>query len=125
MTKATVDSGNFSMQYCTGHIGFCIPYHRNWYFQSFGTNVDPWLWHVEFGNKAVENPGDGVIVVNLVTGALAAGEGEGTAVTQGEFVVAQRSWTGNRHFEVSGPADLRAAVEYMAQNIGVYQTPEQ
>lgn len=117
MAKAQVDSSNFNQTYCSSHIGFCIPYHRNWYYQSFGANVSPYLWHVEVADHAVENQGDGAIVINLVSGSF---EGqESTAVEQGDFVVASRQWTGNRHFEVSGPAELRAAVEFMARGIEV------
>lgn len=121
MGKAAVDAASFNQQYCTGHIGFCVPYHKNWYFKSFGGNVSPWLWHVEFGNAAIETEGDGILIVNLTSGSLAAGEPEGSAIAQGDFVVAKRQWTGNRHFVVSGPAELKNAVEYMAQNIIVYQ----
>ncbi len=124
MAKAQVDSANFNQQYCSSHIGFCIPFHRNWYFQSFGANVSPYLWHVEFADHAVENPGEGVIVVNLVSGAMADGQAEGVAVEQGDFVVAYRQWTGNRHFQITAPKELRAAVEFMASALVVYQAPE-
>ncbi len=123
MAKAQVDAANFKQTYCSSHIGFCMPYHRNWYFQSFGANVSPYLWHVEFSSQSVEEPGQGSIVVNLVAGALEGSEG--AAVQQGDFVVASRQWTGNRHFEVSGPKELRAAVEFMANGLVVYEQPQQ
>ena len=70
MAKATVDAANFNKQYCTGHIGFCIPVHRNWYFQSFGANLPPYLWHVEIADHEISQAGDGAIFVNLVSGDL-------------------------------------------------------
>lgn len=123
MAKATVDSANFTQTYCSSHIGFCIPYHRNWYFQSFGATISPYLWHVEVGDQPVEEAGQGVIMVNLMAGPLSGSEG--VAVEQGDYVVAKRQWTGNRHFAVSAPTELRAAVEFMANGLTVYETPEQ
>ncbi len=122
MAKAKMDAGSFSQKYCTGHIGFCIPVHRNWFFKSFGANISPYLWHVEVSDVAIEEAGQGVIMVNLVSGALSASAAEGVAVSSGDFVVAQRQWTGNRHFEISAPAQLKAAVEVMANGVEVYQT---
>jgi hypothetical protein len=115
MAKAKVDSANFTQQYCTTHIGFCIPVHRNWFFVSFGANVSPFLWHVELSDKEIESAGQGGISVNLVSGALT--QPEGAAVSAGADVIAYRQWTGSRHFEVRGPAALKAAIEYIAQNI--------
>ena len=121
MAKASATASGFSESYCTGHIGFCVPYHKSWYYKSFGGNVSPWLWHVEFANAAIENEGDGVIVLNLVSGSLPAGEQEGVAFPQGDGVLAKLQWTGNRHFTVGGPAELKTAIEHMAQSIIVYQ----
>lgn len=118
MAKAQVDATNFRFQYCNDHIGFCIPYHRNWYFQSSGANISPYLWHVEFADLAIEEAGQGIIVLNLVSGSLEGSDG--VAVDQGDFVVASHQWTANRHFEVTGPKELRAAVEFMAKGIEVY-----
>ena len=123
MKKVVADSVNFSQKYCTGHIGFCIPLHRNWYFQSFGATMSPYLWHVEIADHAVEEAGQGVIIVNLVIGATSA-DSEGAAQQQGDFVVAMRQWTGNRHFEISGSKELSASVEFIAQGLETYQSPE-
>ncbi len=123
MAKVKVDAANFNQKYCTSHIGFCIPYHRNWFFQSSGANVSPYLWHVEIADHAIENAGEGVIMVNLVSGALEGSEG--VAVDQGDFTVASRQWTGNRHFEISGPKELRAAVEFIANGLSVYEEAAQ
>lgn len=121
MAKAVVDAANFREKYCTSYIGFCVPYHRNWYFQSFGPNVSPYLWHVEFADHSVDEAGQGVIIFNLVQGPL--GGPDGAVTEQGDFVVASRQWTGNRHMEISAPKELRAAVEFMASGIEVYETP--
>ena len=118
MAKVQVNAANFTGRYCTTHIGFCVPVHRNWYYQSFGANVSPFLWHVEVSDQSVEEAGQGVIVVNLVSGPMTA-SAEASAEQQGSFVVAQRQWTGNRHFAISAPAELKAAVEYMAANLSV------
>lgn len=120
MSKAAVDAANFSTKYCSGHIGFCLPIHRNWYFQSFGANVSPYLWHVEVADHSVEDVGQGVIIVNLVSGTFEGSEG--VAVAGGDFVVASKQWTGSRHFEISGPKELKAAVEFMANGVEVYST---
>ena len=117
MAKVAVDATTFTTTYCSSHIGFCIPMHKWWFYQSFGTNVSPYPWHVEVSSQSVEEVGQGIIVINLVSGGLAGTEG--VAVEQGDFVVASHQWTGNRHFEVSGPRELRAAVEYMAKGIAV------
>jgi hypothetical protein len=120
MAKASVDATTFTTKYCSGHIGFCLPMHRNWYFQSFGANVSPYLWHVEVSNQEVSDAGQGIIMINLVSGALAGSEG--VAVAQGDFVVASKQWTANRHFEISGPPQLKAAIEFMANGVEVYAT---
>ena len=118
MAKVAVDATTFTTKYCSSHIGFCIPLHKYWFYQSFGANVSPNLWHVEVSDKSIDDAGQGVIMVNLVSGGLTGTEG--VAVAQGDFVVASRQWTGNRHFEISGPAALKAAVEFMANGVEVY-----
>ncbi|MBI2635864.1 hypothetical protein HYW84_00885 [Candidatus Peregrinibacteria bacterium] len=118
MAKAAVGQETFAVQYCNGHIGFCVPLHKYWFYKSFGSAVSPYLWHVEISSRPVEEAGQGVLVVNLVSGSLTGPEG--AAVAQGDFVVASRQWTGGRHFEISGPAELKAAVEFMANGVEVY-----
>ena len=123
MAKQSGDTTQFTSRYCTGHIGFCIPVHRNWYFQSFGANISPYLWHVEIADHAVEQEGDGIIIVNLVQGGLEGSEG--VAVERGSFVVAEKQWTGKRHFAITAPRELKAAVEYMAGGLSVYEETAQ
>ena len=118
------DTGSFTQSYCSSHIGFCVPLHKNWYYQSFGANVSPSLWHIEAGAGPIENTGDGVIMVNLVSGPV-PGAQEGVAIDQADgTVVAYRQWTGNRHFAISGPKETKAAIEHMTQNLSVYQATE-
>lgn len=115
MAKAKVDAANFTQKYCTSHIGFCIPVHRNWFYVSFGANVSPSLWHVELSDQEIEEAGQGAITVDLVSGPFSGTEG--VAISVSGMVVASRQWTGNRHFQVSGPPQLKAAVEFIAQNL--------
>lgn len=124
MARFSVEPARFTQKYCSTHIGFCIPIHKNWYYQSFGANVAPYLWHVEIGPVAVEEEGQGVIMVNLVSGSLPTGAVEGSAVAQGEYVVAYKQWTGNRYFQITAAASLKASVEYIANGLEVYQTTE-
>jgi hypothetical protein len=112
MSKAKVDTANFNQKYCTTHIGFCIPVHRNWFYVSFGANVSPSLWHVELSDKEIENPGDGAISVDLMSGEASA-----TTIERDGKTVAMAQWTGNRHFEISGDPSLKASLEYIAQNL--------
>lgn len=122
MARVASDSAAFTTKYCSSHIGFCFPMHKHWFYKSFGASVSPYLWHVEVSDQSVEEAGQGVIVLNLVSGALVGPEGE--AVVRGDFVVASRQWTGNRRFEISGPKELIAAVEFMASGLEVYQSPQ-
>ncbi len=118
MARAAVNSSTFTTTYCSSHIGFCVPVHKYWFYTSFGASISPYLWHVEVSDQSIEEAGQGVIVVNLAAGALTGSEG--VAIIQGDFAVASRQWTGNRHFEISGPKELKAAVEFMAHGIEVY-----
>ena len=120
MAKAKVDATTFTQIFCSSHVGFCAPLHKSWYYNSFGATSTT-LWHVEVSSEAVEELGDGPLVVNLVSGALPAGVADESVVEQGEFVVAYRAWTNNRHFEISAPKALRDAVTYMIKALSVYQ----
>lgn len=120
MKKHAVDSSLFSQTYCSTHVGFCIKLHKNWYYQSFGVNVPPSLWHVEIGPEPVENVGDGVMIFTLQAGDMPEGT-EGKAVSHGDYVVVYRQWTGGKHFEISAPTSLTAAAEQVAASLTVYQ----
>ena len=65
----------------------------------------------------LKNLGDGAIVLNLVSGSSAsAGHASGQVVGVGSDVVGYLDW-GNNHFEISGNASLRSAIEYMLSHI--------
>jgi hypothetical protein len=121
MTKAKVDPTTFTQLYCSRQVGFCAPLYKSWYYFAFGTTSSN-LWHVEVGPEQVEKLGDGPLIINLVSGAL-DGPDE-TIQQQGDYVVGYRSWTNNRHFEISAPVSLQAAVQYIVSNISVYHVDE-
>lgn len=122
MAKAAVNASTFTGQYCSTHMSFCVPVHKSWYYTSFGGSTST-VWHVEVGPVAVENVGEGPITVDLVSGP--APSGDGAVTTSGDFVIGYRAWTNGRHFAVKGPAALRAAVEFMTQNIATADAPVQ
>lgn len=117
MSNDDTSAGNWTQEYCTPHSNFCVPIHRNWWWNSFGATAN-YLWHVEVAPQFPENLGDGPLVINLLSGDVAsAGASDGQVRTQGEFVIGFRSWTDGRHFEISAPASLEAAVRYMTANL--------
>lgn len=116
MAKDDTSAGSWTQEYCSSHIGFCIPVHKNWWFKSFGTTTS-YLWHVELSSEEIVNLGDGPLVVNLVSGSVASKAADKEVKTQGAFVVGYRAWTDNRHFEISAPASLQAAVTHITQNL--------
>jgi hypothetical protein len=117
MARANMAPEQWTQQYCSSHMGFCIPVHRNWFYNGFGA-VNPSLWHVEVSSEAVENVGDGPLVIDLLSGTVeSAGATDGQVKMEGNRAVGYRSWTKGRHFEVSAPAVLRTAVEYITKNL--------
>jgi len=107
----------WTQSYCTSHIGFCVPIHKNWWFKSFG-NTSSHLWHVEIANAPVENLGNGIIVINLKDGSLeSVGVANKTVRVEGGLVVGYRVWNDGTHFEISAPASLADPVRYMVQHI--------
>jgi hypothetical protein len=125
MAKENMTASNWTQQYCSSWIGFCIPVHRDWWYKSFGASA-PALWHVELNSQEIVELGEGPIVANLVTGALSTvGASDGEARSQGEFLIGYRAWTENRHFEISGPANLGAAIEYITKNLTSYESPKE
>lgn len=120
MAKDDISPSLWTQQYCTSHIGFCIPVHKNWWFKSFGTTTN-YLWHVEMGPEELLNLGDGPLVVNLLSGSIETkGVEDSAVVTQGDYVIGYRAWTENRHFEISAPANLKSAVAYITKSLTVY-----
>ena len=117
MAKDNLDPSNWTQQYCSSHIGFCLKVHKNWWYKSFGTTTSS-LWHVELNTEDIQNLGDGPIAINLVSGG--AGSDDGTTKVDGDRVVGYRAWTEDRHFEISGPLMLQAAIEYTTKNLTTY-----
>lgn len=117
MAKAGTDDAQWTQRYCSTHIGFCFPVHKNWWFKSFGTTTS-YLWHVEISTQDITELGGGPLVVNLMAGSLAsAGAADGEVRTQGEFVVGYKAWNDTSHFEVSAPKSLEASVRYIVDHI--------
>lgn len=117
MAKDDMSAQNWTQQYCSGTAGFCVPIHKNWYYRGFGATATT-LWHVEVGPTDVNNIGDGPLIVNMMSGTLSdAGASDGQVKVTGGSVIGYRSWSENRHIEISAPADLQAAVSFMTANL--------
>lgn len=115
MAKDKMDAGFWTQTYCSSHIGYCIPVHKNWWFFSFGATAST-FWHVEIGPSEINNLGEGPLTVDLVSGDASA---DGSVTVSGDTVTGIRSWTGGRHFEIRGPANLEAAVRYITAGLKV------
>ena len=122
MIKQSYDQGNlWTQKYCTSHIAFCIPVHKNWYFKSFGATTSN-MWHVEFGMTNVDELGQGAIILNLVSGTSASMNARDSQIKpQGSDVIGFKDWKDGNHFELIADSRLRAAVEYMLSNISAYE----
>ena len=122
MLKQSYDQSSlWTQKYCTSHIAFCIPVHKNWYFKSFGATTSN-TWHVEFGMTSIDELNQGAIILNLVSGSSASASAtSGQIRTQGSDVIGFKDWQDGTHFELIGDARLRAAVEYMLANISPYE----
>ncbi|OGJ57279.1 hypothetical protein A3H22_00755 [Candidatus Peribacteria bacterium RIFCSPLOWO2_12_FULL_55_15] len=117
MAKEKFTAEQWTQEYCSPNVGFCVPIHRNWWFKSFGATASS-LWHVEVSGELVENLGDGVLLVNLVQGDIAtSGATDREVRMHGNFAVGYRNWTENRYFEISAPMDMKDAVQYMTDNL--------
>lgn len=114
----------WTQKYCTSHIAFCIPVHKNWYFKSFGATTSN-RWHSEFAMKDITELGQGPIVLNLMAGTSASMNAEsGQVKTQGSEVIGFLDWTDGTHFELIADARLKAAVEYMLSHVTAYTVAE-
>ena len=119
MAKQNYDASLWTQEYCTSHIAFCIPAHKNWYFKSFGATTSN-LWHVEFGLSPIDAIGDGAIVLNLMSGTSAsAGGTSGQTKSVNGNVVGYLDWQGG-HFEIIADAMLREPVTYMLSHVRSY-----
>lgn len=120
MSKQDLSDRNWTQQYCTDHVSFCVPVHKNWWFVSFG-NTTRTLWHVEVSSESFEGMGSGPISIDLVGGDL-SGHSDGDVVVSGGTVTGYRSWTQGRHFRISADARLEAAIRYMTINLRATET---
>jgi len=117
MAKEEFSAENWTQEYCSSHIGFCVPVHRNWWFTSFGATSTHY-WHLEMNSAPFELLHEGPVEVNLDGESLQAlGVADGTIREGGEEVIGFRSWTNGRHFEVRAHTSLKPAVEYITQNL--------
>jgi|TARA_Y100000310_G_scaffold295896_1_gene327673 hypothetical protein len=117
MARQDYSAANWTQQYCTSHISFCAPVHRNWWFKSFGATSST-LWHVELSPEPIESLGQGPIVVELIAGTI--GEADGTVDTTNGEAVGYKEWTFGRHFRISGDVSLVDAIKYITENITEY-----
>ncbi len=114
----------WTQKYCTSHVAFCIPVHKNWYFKSFGATTSN-LWHVEFGISAIDSLGQGAMVLNLVQGTSAsAGAADQQIKVHGSDIVGFKDWTDGNHFELIADARLKQPVLYMLSHIAAYNPGE-
>lgn len=121
LAKQTYDQDSlWTQKYCTSHIAFCVPVHKNWYFKSFGATTSN-LWHVELGMSDIAELGDGAIILNLVSGSSASMQAQsGQIKTQGSDVIGFMDWQDGTHFEIIADARVKAAVSYMLAHITAY-----
>jgi hypothetical protein len=113
MAKEDISAARWTQLYCSSHIGFCIPVHKNWWYISFGDKADT-LWHVEINTEEFEALGTGLISIDLIGGDIASiSRSDGEVRVSGDTVTGYRSWTQGRHFAISADARLEAAVRYM------------
>ncbi len=117
MARQDYAAENWTQQYCTSHISFCAPVHRNWWFKSFGATSST-LWHVELSPEPIESLGQGPLVIELIAGTI--GEADGTVDTNNGEAVGYKEWTFGRHFRISGDKSLESAILYITQNITDY-----
>ncbi len=116
--------GLWSQKYCTSHIGFCVPVHKNWYYKSFGATTST-LWHVEFGMSDIQALGQGAISLNLISGTSAeAGGTDGQAIAKGGLIIAYKDWEGGRHLEIAADGRLTEAVTYMLSKLEQFAPAE-
>lgn len=113
----------WTQKYCTGHVGFCVPVHKNWYYKSFGATTST-LWHVEFGMSEIDALGQGGISLNLISGsAEAVGGVDGQTEVKAGLIVGYKNWDG-KHIQIAADARLSDAVTYMLDHLERYAPNE-
>lgn len=117
MASDDLSPARWTQQYCSSHVGFCIPIHKNWWFKSFGA-MSAALWQVEISNGPIDLPGTGPVVVKVLSGTVEAQKAtDGLVRAEGEAVIGYRAWTDNRHIEVTAPAGLDAIVRFITEGV--------
>ncbi len=120
MSENDFTSSNWTQKYCTGHIGFCVPVHRNWWYQSFGATSSE-NWHVEMSSEPLDKLNDGPIAVRLIPSSISGtGKSNGDIVTEGSKVIGYREWNNNSHFEITADLRLESAVSFITDQLSVY-----
>lgn len=114
MAKVSMSSINWTQEYCSTHIQFCFPIHKNWWYTSFGATTNT-LWHVELSSEELQAIGDGPIMVSLLSETIPGPDGQVT--NEGGFTTGLRAWTNGRHFVIRAPIALEAAVRYITQEL--------
>jgi hypothetical protein len=117
MTDEDYAGARWTQEYCSTHIGFCVPVHKNWYFRSFGATASV-LWHVEMGALSIESFGDGPLVVSLKSGVISSlGVEDGAVKTVGSEVIGYRAWGDSSYFEISAPSSLNDPVTFVTNGL--------
>lgn len=116
MAKEDIAAARWTQLYCTEHMGFCVPIHKNWWYVSFG-NTSETLWHLEVHPEDFSTKGTGLITVDLVGGDLGSIAKDREVRTEGGKVRGYRSWTQGRHFVIEADLLLQEAVRYMTDHL--------
>lgn len=104
---------NWTQNYCSRLAPFCLKFHKNWWYQSFGATTNE-LNRLEISNKEVAKIGDGVIIVRLLAGTTSL---NGQVQVASGIVTAYHTLDANRYFIVEGPVELQTAITYLANTI--------
>lgn len=111
------DASQWTQEYCSNLEPYCLAMHKNWWFRSFGATSKE-LNRIEISNAEVENIGDGVIVVRLLSGSPAdMGGSYGSVTVSGNTAMAFHAWDDGRYFVVQGDVSLQTALQYLANSI--------
>lgn len=121
MARQDLSSALWTQQYCTSHIGFCIPVHKNWWFRSFGTTSSE-LWHVEISSEPIDALQDGPIVLRLLTGKNTLADGSVTM--QDGKAIFTKLWLTDQHIEIVADDSLQDAVRYIGEHITPFSSEE-
>ncbi len=117
MAKEDISDARWTQLYCSSHLKFCVPIHKNWWFVSFGSNADT-LWHLEVSNVEFEALDSGPIHLDVIGGDIASvARSDGEVRISGTTITGFRSWTQGRHIEISADARLEGAIKYMTSHL--------